>query len=103
MTEERFNFIEKNKLANFGLFRYYIFDTDYNKEVPIANIVCGYDDVDTIVGVLNEQQREINSLKEQLQNAYVYFKDYLEDEMSAENFGEMWEMVVIDGQYVRKE
>ena len=59
--------------------------------------------VEYVVDALNELGDEIDKLKEengqlrqQYQRLYNYFRDYLEDEMSAENFGEMWDNVKED-------
>lgn len=41
-------------------------------------------------------QEENEQLRQQQQRLYNYFRDYLEDEMSAENFGEMWDTVKVD-------
>ena len=63
-----------------------------------------------VVDLLNEQQATIRrlqdlcgesdgenaKLRQQQQRLYNYFRDYLEDEMSAENFGEMWDNVKED-------
>ena len=61
-----------------------------------------------VVKKLNEQQATISQLKEeneqlrqQQQRLYNYFRDYLEDEMSAENFGEMWDTVKVDERWNR--
>ena len=39
---------------------------------------------------------ENEQLRQQQQRLYNYFRDYLEDEMSAENFSEMWDTVKVD-------
>ena len=41
-------------------------------------------------------RNENEQLRKQHQRLYNYFRDYLEDEMSAENFGEMWDTVKVD-------
>lgn len=41
-------------------------------------------------------RNENEQLRQQHQRVYNYFRDYLEDEMSAENFGEMWDNVKED-------
>ena len=41
-------------------------------------------------------QNENEQLRKQHQRLYNYFRDYLEDEMSAANFGEMWDTVKVD-------
>ena len=41
-------------------------------------------------------QEENEQLRKQQQRLYNYFRNYLEDEMSAENFGEMWDTVKED-------
>ena len=41
-------------------------------------------------------QDENEQLRQEQQRLYNYFRDYLEDEMSAENFGEMWDTVKVD-------
>ena len=74
-------------------------------------------DEDEVVEFLNEQQATISQLqdlcgesdgenaklrienkqlRQQHQRLYNYFRNYLEDEMSAENFGEMWDNVKED-------
>ena len=59
----------------------------------------------SILDVLNEQEQELNNLydenqdlKQGMKRLYNYFEDYLEDEMSANSFSEMWD-VVKDGGY----
>ena len=49
-----------------------------------------------LVDKLNEQQATIKSKDKQLERLYNYFQDSLKDEMSAENFSEMWDTVKVD-------
>lgn len=46
--------------------------------------------------LIENLQKENEQLRQQHQRLYNYFRDYLEDEMSAENFGEMWDNVKED-------
>ena len=55
-----------------------------------------YLSVEQVVSVLNEQQATIKSKDKQLQKAKEYFMDYLSREMSANNFSEMWDLVIND-------
>ena len=41
-------------------------------------------------------EKENEQLRQQHQRLYNYFRDYLEDEMSADNFSEMWDNVKED-------
>lgn len=50
-------------------------------------------DVET---TLNGQQTIIHNQEKQMQRLYNYFMDYLEDEMSADSFSEMWDGVKED-------
>lgn len=45
---------------------------------------------------IKKLEKENEELRKQQQRLYNYFEDYLEDEMSAENFGEMWDTVKVD-------
>lgn len=45
---------------------------------------------------IKELKKENRELRQQHQRLYNYFRDYLEDEMSAESFGEMWDTVKVD-------
>lgn len=49
-----------------------------------------------VLSLLQEQHDENKKLRQQQQRLYNYFRNYLEDEMSAENFGEMWDNVKED-------
>lgn len=48
------------------------------------------------LSLLQELHDENEKLRQQQQRLYNYFRDYLADEMSAENFGEMWDNVKED-------
>lgn len=48
---------------------------------------------DSLLSILSKENLQ---LRQQHQRLYNYFRDYLEDEMSAENFGEMWDNVKED-------
>ena len=49
-----------------------------------------------VVDLLNEQQATIEQKDKQLQKAKEYFMDYLSREMSANNFSELWDLVIDD-------
>lgn len=54
---------------------------------------------ETVCSLYNEikhLKEENEQLRQQQQRLYNYFRDYLEDEMSAENFSEMWDNVKED-------
>ena len=46
--------------------------------------------------IVKQLKEENEQLRQQHQRLYNYFRDYLEDEMSADNFGEMWDNVKED-------
>lgn len=46
--------------------------------------------------IVNQLKKENEQLRQEQQRLYNYFRDYLEEEMSAENFGEMWDNVKED-------
>lgn len=48
----------------------------------------------TVARLLNKQQTTIEQKDKQLQKAKEYFMDYLSREMSADNFSEMWDLVI---------
>ena len=48
---------------------------------------------DSLLSVLSKENEQ---LRQQQQRLHNYFSDYLEDEMSAENFSEMWDNVKED-------
>lgn len=48
---------------------------------------------DSLLSILSKENEQ---LRQQQQRLYNYFRDYLEDEMSAENFSEMWDNVKED-------
>ena len=50
----------------------------------------------TVARLLNKQQAIIEQKDKQLQKAKEYFMDYLSREMSADNFSEMWDLVIGD-------
>lgn len=68
------------------------------------NAICIYNDLGVlpfssakaVCDKLNEQDKELTNLKKQLKRVYNYFIDYLEDEMSADSFSEMWDFILVD-------
>ena len=59
---------------------------------------CGNDerDVKALCKLLNEKDKENKRMKIQMQRLDHYFRDYREDEMNADNFSEMWDLVKED-------
>ena len=51
---------------------------------------------DDVCDLLNEQQATIQQKDKQLEKAKEYFMDYLSKEMSANNFSELWDLVIDD-------
>ena len=49
-----------------------------------------------VINLINSLYEENEQLRQQQQRLYNYFRDCFEDEMSAENFGEMWDNVKED-------
>lgn len=85
---------------------YYINDTYYDGKKWLVNEVEAEEIVDVMNGLdtkaresrkaISKLQKENELLRQQQQRPYNYFRDYLEDEMNAENFGEMWDNVKED-------
>ena len=85
---------------------YYINDTYYDGKKWLVNEVEAEEIVDVMNGLdtkaresrkaISKLQKENELLRQQHQRLYNYFRDYLEDEMNAENFGEMWDNVKED-------
>lgn len=48
---------------------------------------------DSLLSILSKENEQ---LRQQQQRLYNYFRDYLENEISADNFGEMWDTVKED-------
>lgn len=75
---------------------YYVFYhrvNGFRRSIP-PNAILG-----TIKGLhkkIDEQQAIIEQKDKQLQKAKEYFMDYLSREMSANNFSEMWDLVIDD-------
>lgn len=63
-----------------------IYDSQYDKLLILSDVV----------DLLNEQQSIIQQKDKQLQKAKEYFMDYLSREMSANNFSELWDLVIDD-------
>ena len=73
---------------------YYINDTYYDGKKWLVNEVEA-EEIESRKAI-SKLQKENELLRQQHQRLYNYFRDYLEDEMNAENFGEMWDNVKED-------
>ena len=84
MSEDIHKWTDGRYVLMFDEHTFFVWDNENDERMTALNVTKK----------LNEQQATIQQKDKQLQKAKEYFMDYLSREMSANNFSEMWDLVI---------